>query len=183
MKRNKLIRTGESESKDQIGDFCTIFVTFFHIDEKKFCLTHKECFQVYKAAVNPSKICCWSTIAIVWNRHPQKKLIIRFRHVVKVFLLNNNLMTSNVCLLLRAGFRPRKCQLCKSPDNFGKPQVKQSLIILASDFFCSMMAKKHLWLNQTPNFVIPRFCCRTHNSVRISDFLKDHPSGFFYIMY
>ena len=102
LKRNKLIRTGESESKDQIGDFCTIFVTFFHIDEKKFCLTHKECFQVYKAAVNPSKICCKSTIAESFDRHP-KKLIIRFRHVVKVFRLNNSLIGSNACLLLHAG--------------------------------------------------------------------------------
>ena len=73
-------------------------------DAEKFCLTNKECFlQADKTAVNPSKICCWSTIAIVWNRHPQKKLIIRFRHVVKVFRLKSNIMGSNACLLLHAG--------------------------------------------------------------------------------
>ena len=72
LKRNKLICTSESESKDQIGDSCTIFVTIVRNDAKKFCLTNKECFQANKTAVNPSKICCKSTIAIVFDRHPQK---------------------------------------------------------------------------------------------------------------
>ena len=103
LKRIKLICTSENESKDQIGDSCTIFVTSLRNDAKKFCLTNKECFRAYKTAVNPSKICCKSTIAIVFDRHPRKKLIIRFRHVVKVFRLNNSLIGSNVCLLLHAG--------------------------------------------------------------------------------
>ena len=103
LKRNKMISTSESESKDQIGDSCAIFVTVLHKDAKKFCLTNIECIQANKTAVNPSKICCKSTIAIVFDRHPQKKLIIRFRHVVKVFRLKSNIMGSNACLLLHAG--------------------------------------------------------------------------------
>ena len=103
LKRNKMISTSESESKDQIGDSCAIFVTVLHKDAKKFCLTNIECIQANKTAVNPSKICCKSTFAKVFDRHPQKKLIIRFRHVVKVFRLNNSLIGSNVCLLLHAG--------------------------------------------------------------------------------
>ena len=91
LKRIKLICTSENESKDQIGDSCTIFVTILRNDAKKFCLTNKECFQANKTAVNPSKICCKSTIAIVFDRHPQKKLIIRFRHVVKVFRLKSKI--------------------------------------------------------------------------------------------
>ena len=87
LKRIKLICTSENESKDQIGDSCAIFVTLRN-DAQKFCLTNKECFRAYKTAVNPSKICCKSTIAESFDRHP-KKLIIRFRHVVKVFRLNN----------------------------------------------------------------------------------------------
>ena len=143
---------------------------------RSFVSLFKGGFQAYKAAVKPSKICCKSTIAVSFDRHPQKTYQ-SFRHVVKVFHLNNNLMGSNVCPLLRAGFRPRKSEVCTSPQNFGKPQVRQSLIILASDLWCSMMAKKHLWLNQTPNFVVPRFGCRTHDSVRIYDFLKDNPDN------
>ena len=103
LKRIKLICTSENESKDQIGDSCTIFVTVLRNDAEKFCLTSKECFQANKTAVNPSKICCKSTFAKVFDRHPQKKLIIRFRHVVKVFRLKSNLMGSNVCLLPHAG--------------------------------------------------------------------------------
>ena len=103
LKRIKLICTSENESKDQIGDSCAIFVTVLHKDAKKFCLTNIECIQANKTAVNPSKICCKSTFAKVFDRHPQKKLIIRFRHVVKVFRLNNSLIGSNVCLLLHAG--------------------------------------------------------------------------------
>ena len=93
LKRIKLICTSENESKDQIGDSCRIFVTVLHKDAKKFCLTNIECIQANKTAVNPSK----------FDRHPQKKLIIRFRHVVKVFRLKSNIMGSNACLLLHAG--------------------------------------------------------------------------------
>ena len=178
LKRNKLICTSESESKDQIGDSCTIFVTIVRNDAKKFCLTNKECFQANKTAVNPSKICCKSTIAIVFDRHPQKNLSSVFVMLWK-FSASKAKSHGFKCLspAPRRLVRPRNCQLCKSPDNFGKTQLRQSLIILASNLFCSMMANKHLWLNPTPNFVIPRFGCRTHNSVRISDFLKDHPNN------
>ena len=41
LKRNKLICTSESESKDQIGDSCTIFVTVLHKDAIKFWFTNK----------------------------------------------------------------------------------------------------------------------------------------------
>ena len=69
LKRIKLICTSENESKDQIGDSCTIFVTVLHKDAKKFCLANKECFQAYKTGVNPSKICCKSTFALSFDRH------------------------------------------------------------------------------------------------------------------